>query len=75
MNVDQAGASMRTMSSERQRTGRVRAPRARSGAAGEDEARLALMRRVKAMSLEERIALFERLSRDAAWARTARRVR
>jgi hypothetical protein len=40
-----------------------------------DETRLAMMRRVKRMTLEERIALFERLQRDAAWARRARRIR
>jgi hypothetical protein len=40
-----------------------------------DAARVASMRRVKRMTLEERIDLFERLSRDAAWARGARRVR
>jgi hypothetical protein len=40
-----------------------------------DEARLASMRRVKRMTIEQRIELFERLVSDAAWARTARRVR
>jgi hypothetical protein len=30
---------------------------------------------VKRMTLDERIELFERLARDAAWARGARRVR
>jgi hypothetical protein len=34
-----------------------------------------MMRRVKQMSLLERIELFERLSRDAAWARSATRLR
>ncbi len=35
-----------------------------------------MMRRQKAMSVEERVALFERLSRDAAWIRSsAKRVR
>jgi hypothetical protein len=33
------------------------------------------MRRVKRMTLEERVELFERLSRDAAWTRSATRVR
>jgi hypothetical protein len=41
-----------------------------------DESRLDMMRRVKRMSLEERLDLFERLSRDAAWVRgSARRIR
>jgi hypothetical protein len=40
------------------------------------ESRLLMMRRVKAMSVEERVALFERLSRDGAWVRTSvKRVR
>jgi hypothetical protein len=34
-----------------------------------------MMRRVKRMTLEQRLELFERLSRDAAWARSAKRVR
>ena len=38
-------------------------------------ARSLMIERVKQMSIEERIALFERLSRDAAWARSAKRVR
>ena len=40
-----------------------------------DESRVEMMRRVKRLSLEQRIELFERLSRDAAWARSAKRVR
>jgi hypothetical protein len=40
-----------------------------------DASRLETMRRVKQMSLLERIELFERLSRDAAWARSATRLR
>jgi hypothetical protein len=40
-----------------------------------DDARIEMMRRVKRMTLAERIDLFERLSRDAGWARSARRVR
>ncbi len=40
-----------------------------------DQSRLEMMRRVKEMSVEERIDLFERLSRDAAWARSATRIR
>lgn len=40
-----------------------------------DQSRLEMMRRVKEMSVEERIDLFERLSRDAAWARSATRLR
>jgi hypothetical protein len=40
-----------------------------------DGSRLAVMRRTAAMSLEERLSLFEALSRDAAWARAAVRVR
>ena len=41
-----------------------------------EQSRLLMMRRVKAMSVEERVDLFERLSRDAAWILTsAKRVR
>lgn len=40
-----------------------------------DEPRLAMMRRVKRMNFEERLDLFEQLSRDAAWAIGAKRVR
>ena len=40
-----------------------------------DKSRLLMMRRVKAMSVEERLALFERLSRRVTWARSAKRVR
>ena len=40
-----------------------------------DESRLAVMRRVKRMTLEERLDLLDALSRDAAWARGAKRVR
>jgi hypothetical protein len=39
------------------------------------ESRLEMMRRVKRMSLEQRVELFERISRDAAWIRTATRIR
>lgn len=39
-----------------------------------DEERLDLIRRTKAMSIEERIDLFERMSRDAAWAKGTKRV-
>jgi hypothetical protein len=34
-----------------------------------------MMRRVKRMTVEERLELFEQLSRDAAWAHGAKRVR
>lgn len=40
-----------------------------------DESRVLMMRREKAMTVEQRIELFERLSRDAAWARSAKRIR
>lgn len=40
-----------------------------------DQSRLEMMRRVKRMNVEDRVDLFERLSRDAAWARSATRVR
>lgn len=40
-----------------------------------DASRLEMMRRFKRMSLDERLELFERLSRDAAWIRrSARRI-
>lgn len=40
-----------------------------------DRARIEMMRRVKGMSAQQRVELFERLSRDAAWVRRANRVR
>jgi hypothetical protein len=41
-----------------------------------DESRLLMMRRVKAMTVEQRLQLFERLSGDAAWIRSgAMRIR
>jgi hypothetical protein len=41
-----------------------------------DASRMDMMRRVKHMSVEERVTLFERLSRDGAWIRrSARRIR
>jgi hypothetical protein len=40
-----------------------------------DESRLLMMRREKEMTVEQRLELFERLSRDAAWARSAKRIR
>jgi hypothetical protein len=40
-----------------------------------DESRLLMMRREKWMTVEQLIELFERLSRDAAWARSAKGVR
>ena len=40
-----------------------------------DQSRLEMMRRIKRMSARERVALFDRLSRDAAWVRSATRVR
>jgi hypothetical protein len=40
-----------------------------------EESRLLMLRRVKAMTLKERLALFERLSRRVSWARTAKRIR
>jgi hypothetical protein len=40
-----------------------------------DESRLEMMRRVKGMTLEERLDLFERLSRRVKWARSAKRIR
>ncbi len=40
-----------------------------------DESRLTMMRRIKRLDLEERLDLFERISRDAAWVRGAKRVR
>jgi len=40
-----------------------------------EESRLLTMRRVKEMSVEERLALFDRLSRRVTWARAAKRTR
>jgi hypothetical protein len=68
-------------------TGRIRVvqetnPSSRSSAPEErrpevamDESRVLMMRRVKQMTVEERLALFERLSRRVTWVRSAKRVR
>jgi len=40
-----------------------------------DESRLLMMRRVKEMTVEQRLQLFEELSRFATWAQSAQRVR
>jgi hypothetical protein len=40
-----------------------------------DESRLLMMRRHKHMTLEERLDLFERLSRFTTWAHSAKRLR
>jgi hypothetical protein len=40
-----------------------------------DASRMEMMRRVKHMTVEERVDLFERLSRRVAWARSAKRLR
>ena len=40
-----------------------------------DSSRIEMMRRHKHMSVEERLQLFERLSRRVTWARAAKRVR
>ena len=50
----------------------VHAPRE---ALPKDDARLEMMRRVKRMSVEERLELFDRLSRRVTWARSAKRLR
>jgi hypothetical protein len=51
------------------------APEERTFEVAMDESRVLMMRREKEMTVEQRIELFERLSRDAAWARSAKRVR
>lgn len=40
-----------------------------------DDPRLLMIRRVKPITVEERLALFERLSRRVTWVRSANRVR
>jgi hypothetical protein len=50
------------------------ADRRRSGPPS-DESRLLMMRRIKRMTVEQRLDLFERLSRRVTWARSAKRVR
>jgi hypothetical protein len=40
-----------------------------------EESRLLMMRRVQRMSVEERLALFDRLSRRVTWAWSATRIR
>jgi hypothetical protein len=40
-----------------------------------DESRLEMMRRHKRMTAEERLELYERLSRRVVWARSAKRLR
>lgn len=50
-------------------------PRFRARPLPEDSAREQMMRREARLPVEARITLFEALSRDAAWAQGARRVR
>jgi hypothetical protein len=50
------------------------ADRQRSGPPA-DESRLLMMRRIKRMTVEQRLDLFERLSRRVTWARSAKRIR
>jgi hypothetical protein len=40
-----------------------------------DQSRLDMMAREKRMTVEERLQVFEALSRTAAWARSAKRIR
>lgn len=62
------------MANRRAATDESQTPSRASGA-GVDESRLAVMRRVKRMTIEQRIELFQSLVRDAAWARGARRLK
>jgi hypothetical protein len=41
----------------------------------DEDGRAEMIARHERMSAEERVELFERLSRDAAWARSAKRIR
>jgi hypothetical protein len=52
-----------------------KAPEAARPGIPKDSSRLEMMRRHKYMSLEERLDLFERLSRRVTWARSAERLR
>lgn len=64
-----------TAMKDRQKNGTTE-PTPQPSDAGElDASRHAMLRDVKRMSIEERLDLFERLQRDAAWARGARRIR
>ena len=40
-----------------------------------DESRMEMMQRIKYLTVEERLDLFDRLSRDAAWIRSSKRTR
>ena len=42
---------------------------------GFDQSRVEMMRSEKRLTVEERVALFESMSRAAAWARPAKRIR
>ena len=65
-----------TTMKDRQQPARTEPSAHPSDAASElDASRLAMLRDIKRMSIEERLDLFERLQRDVAWARGARRVR
>lgn len=59
----------------RRATGDERSTPGRTSGVDVDECRLAAMRRVKQMTIEQRIDLLQSLARDAAWARGARRVK
>ena len=50
-------------------------PTQRDAALPADDARARLIQRTAALSLDSRIALFDCLSRDAAWALRATRIR
>ncbi len=66
---------MNRMTESRAGEERTEEARGRTSAVPLDDSREAMMRRVKRMTIEERLDLFEQLSRDAAWALSAKRVR
>lgn len=67
-----AAGRIADMEKDRQGVGQDAAQRP---ALPKDESRVEMMRRVKGMSTQQRVELFERLSRDAAWGRRAKRIR
>lgn len=52
-----------------------RTPETRRAGIPRDDSRLEMMRRHKHMTLEERLDVFDRLSRFITWAHSAKRVR
>ncbi|HTX30165.1 MAG TPA: hypothetical protein VMD09_02205 [Solirubrobacteraceae bacterium] len=75
MDAGPPGAGGRIRFMDEERVIQTDAARAKS-ALREDRARVEMIAREKRMTVEQRVELFERLSRDAAWIRSStKRIR